>query len=844
MRFFKVLCVFFASLPVLLTSQAPKKYTSTEIHHEIQKLNFLGTALFLAAHPDDENTRLIAYLANELKARTAYLSLTRGDGGQNLIGPELRESLGLLRTQELLAARRVDGGEQWFSRANDFGFSKHPDETLRIWDKEKVLADIVWTIRQLKPDIIVNRFDHRSPGTTHGHHTTSAMLGFEAFDLVNNPNSYPEQLNQTDIWQPKRLYFNTSWWFYGGREKFEKADKSNMAMVDVGAYYPELGLSNNEIASMASSQHKCQGFGRLLVRGAQPEYLELLKGEKTQNPSNLFEGIETSRSRIKGGEPIGELLYEIEKNFNFNNPSTHLPKLVEAYALLQQINDKHWKFQKSEHLKKIILACGGIYLEGSTKTSSAIPGEKVTLFIEALNRTASDIQLKSVTIEGIGSIFDEKTSLPQNEKKNMELTFMIPKDKVFSNPYWLNEKGSLGMYKVNNTALVGKPETPAAFNMNFILDFDGTEIAFKKSVIHRYSKPDFGEIYEPFVVLPKVTANFSEDVFLFNTAEPQNINMAIRAGTDNISGIAKLSLPKNWTSRPSSIDFNIDQKGAIQNVVFQIFPPENESVATISPLLIIEGKTFDRKLVEIEYDHIPKQSILLPAEAKVVRTNIKKEGERIGYIVGAGDKVPESLSQIGYQVDLLNLDDIEPNNLGSYDGIVLGIRAYNVLEDLKFKQNMLLDYVKNGGNMIVQYNTAGRWRAQFKNIAPYPITLTRDRVTDENAPVTILAKNHPLVSYPNQITEKDFDGWVQERGLYFPREWDSNFTPILSMADKGEEPKQGSLLVASYGKGNYIYTGLSFFRELPAGVPGAYKLFANMLSMKKQTQIGGNGAKE
>lgn len=829
--------------PFFLSGQAPKKYTSAEIHHEIQKLNFLGTAMYLAAHPDDENTRLISYLSNEVKARTIYLSLTRGDGGQNLIGPELRELLGVLRTQELLGARGVDGGEQRFTRANDFGYSKHPDETFSIWDKEKVLADVIWNIRKLKPDVIINRFDHRSPGTTHGHHTASAMLGFEAFDLVNDPNIHPEHLTDTEIWQPKRLYFNTSWWFYGSRENFKDADKSNMGMVDVGVYYSGLGLSNNEIASMASSQHKCQGFGRLLVRGSQPEYVELLKGEKPINGNNIFDGIDTTWSRVEGGDAVGVILYEIEANFDFKDPSKHLAKLVEAYALLQKIEDQHWKALKSKQLREIILACGGIYLEASAKNASAVPGESVTVNIEALNRSNTQISLKSVNVSGIGKVSQKIISLPQNTKENLELNFRIPEGTGYTNPYWLNEQGSLGMYTVDDSGLIGAPETPVAFKTIFTLEVEGIEISFEKPLIHRYSKPDFGEVYEPFVVLPMVTSSFSEDVFLFNTVDPTTINLAIRAGTDNMEGVAKLKLPNGWSSHPEAVNFKIAQKGAIQNVAFEVIPPAIESVGTISPVLTINGRQFNRKLVEIDYAHISKQSILLPAQARVVRMDIKKEGESIGYILGAGDKVPESLSQIGYNVDILDINDVEKGSLGKYDGIVLGIRAYNVLEELKFKQGILLDYVKEGGNMIVQYNTAGRWRSQFENIAPYPISISRDRVTDENAAVEILADSHPLVNYPNKIESKDFEGWVQERGLYFPNEWDENFTPILSMADKGEQPKRGSLLVAPYGDGNYIYTGLSFFRELPAGVPGAYKLFANMLSLKKRNEQAQNDIK-
>ena len=834
MRFTKVICVILGAFPIFLSGQAPKKYTSTEIHHEIQKLNFLGTALYLAAHPDDENTRLISYLSNEVKARTVYLSLTRGDGGQNLIGPELRELLGVLRTQELLGARGVDGGEQRFTRANDFGYSKHPDETFSIWDKDNVLADVIWNIRQLKPDVIINRFDHRSPGRTHGHHTGSAMLGFEAFDLVNNPNVFPEQLKNTETWQPKRLYFNTSWWFYGSRENFEKADKSNMGMVDVGVYYPDLGISNNEIASLASSQHKCQGFGRLLVRGSQPEYIEFLKGEKPVNNNDIFDGINTTWSRVKGGEAIGRILKEIEDNFNYADPSKHLPKLIQAYVLVQELEDEHWKTLKSQHLKEIILACGGIYLEASSESASGIPGEQVSVSIEALNRSNSKINLTSIEISEVGVLAQKTVQLTKNNKENFTYSFKIPQEADYTTPYWLKEQGTLGMYTVSDKNSIGAPETPVAFNTIFTVEIEGVAIPFEKPLIYRYSKPDFGEVYEPFVILPKATASFTEDVVLFNSSESIPIELAIRAGANDIEGVAKLNLPSGWSSSPSEIDFNIYQKGAIHTVMFEVTPPKIESVATVTPELIIEGEHFDKELIEIDYAHVPKQSILLPSKAKVVRMDIKKEGESIGYIVGAGDKVPESLSQIGYNVEILDVNTIDSKSLSKYDGVVLGIRAYNVVEELKFKQGVLLDYVKEGGNMIVQYNTAGRWRSQFENIAPYPLTISRERVTDENAEVEVIATNHPLMNYPNKIESRDFEGWVQERGLYFPSEWDENFTPILSMADKGEESKQGSLLVAPYGKGNYIYTGLSFFRELPAGVPGAYKIFANMLSLKKQ----------
>ncbi len=833
MQFFRAFAISCLLLCGNIYAQTPKKLSSTDIHHEIEKLNFLGTALYLAAHPDDENTRLISYLANHTKARTAYLSLTRGDGGQNLIGAELRELLGVLRTQELLSARRVDGGEQRFTRANDFGYSKHPDETLQIWDKEKVLGDVVWTIRNLKPDVIINRFDHRTPGSTHGHHTSSAILGFEAFDLANNPSAYSEQLQLTEIWQPKRLYFNTNWWFYGNRENFEKADKSNMTKLDVGVYYSDLGISNNEIAALASSQHLCQGFGRISTRGSQDEYIEYVKGDEAKDKSNIFDGIDTSWSRVKGGKAVGNILYEIEKNFNYRNPSVHVPKLVEAYKLLQQVEDKHWKTIKSKHLKEIILACSGLYIEANATASSATSNETIKINIEALNRSTTKVSLHTFTIENTAASLNLNLDLTANKKENLELKLTIHNNTNTSAPYWLNEKGSLGMYKVNDDALIGNPETPPAFIAKFELDFDGTTINFKKPIVYHYSKPDKGEIYEPFAILPEVTSSFKDDVILFADSKTKEVTLAIRAGKNNVSGKVSLNHPNGWSISPSSIQFSIAQKNDIQNVVFNITPPENQSEGIISPSIQVDGKLFNKKLVEINYDHVPKQSVLLASEAKVVRLDIKKSGNNIGYIVGAGDKIPESLEQIGYNVQTIDVATINEGSLSKYDGIVLGIRAYNVVEELKFKQPFLLEYVKNGGNLIIQYNTAGRWRSQFENIAPYPISISRDRVTNENAEVKIIAKNHALINFPNTITKKDFDGWVQERGLYFPNEWSKEFTPILSMNDKNESPKTGSLIVAPYGKGNYIYTGLSFFRELPAGVSGAYRLFANMLSIGK-----------
>ena len=822
---------FILSFLLIFTSiyaQKPNKLSSNQIYEKLQKLNFLGTALYVAAHPDDENTRLISYLANETKARTGYLSLTRGDGGQNLIGSEIRELLGVIRTQELLAARKVDGGEQMFSRANDFGYSKHPDETLSIWDKDKVLSDVVWVIRTFKPDIIINRFDHRTPGTTHGHHTSSAMLSVEAFDKVSDTTQYKSQLAFTDVWQPKRLFFNTSSWFYRDKNKFKEAAK-DLSKLDVGVYYPLKGLSNNELASIASSQHLCQGFGRLATRGSQSEYLEFLKGEELKDKNDLFSGINTTWNRVKGGGEIGDILYDIEKNFNFVDPSIHLPKLLEAYQLIEELEDKHWRIIKEKQILELIEASIGLYLEASAVSSSANPNTKIGVNFEILNRSKIPVILTSITSKIDNKQIFKGFELKPNKKIVFKETIQLSTNS-YSSPYWLEKNWSLGMYSVNKQDNIGRPETLKETKIDFNLIINFVPITITKNIVRRYSERDKGEIYEPFEILPKVTTKLKDEVLIFSDSIAKEVAVEIRAGASYINGEVSLKLPEEWQVTPESQTFNIAQKNNKQIVVFKVTPPKNKSEGILEVIASSNGKSFSKELVEINYNHIPKQSVLLNSESKIVRLNIKKTGNNIGYIKGAGDAVPESLRQIGYVIEEINPANINDENLAKYDAIVVGIRAYNVVKDLEFKQKYLLEYVNKGGNLVVQYNT----NRGVDVGAPFPLKLSRDRVTDENAEITILDPENPLLNYPNKITEEDFKGWVQERGLYFPNVWSEKYTPIFSMNDKGETPKLGSLLITKYGKGNYIYTGLSFFRELPAGVSGAYKLFANMLSVGKE----------
>lgn len=823
----------FILLPFLffisVQAQQPSKPNAIDIYNQIQKLNFLGTVLYVAAHPDDENTRLISYMANGIKARTGYLSLTRGDGGQNLIGPELRELLGVIRTQELIEARKIDGGEQFFTRANDFGYSKIPDETLQIWNKNQVMEDMIYIIRKFKPDVIINRFDHRSPGTTHGHHTSSAMLSIELFDLVNDPKTYPNQLNYTTTWQPKRLFFNTSYWFYGGREKFEKADKSKLNNFDMGVYYPLLGKSNQEIAALSRSRHQSQGFGSTGSRGDETEYLEFIKGTAPANSKNIFDGIDTSWNRVKGGSEIGTLVTSLEKNYDFKNPSASIPALVVIYQKIQTLDDTHWKTIKIEEVKKIIAGCAGLYLEAVAEVQSSSPGSELSIKIEATNRSNQPMVFKSLSTTPTSSSSIPETSLENNKAFYSDIKIILPDNHEYTAPYWLKESGTVGMYKVTDQTKIGLPDIIREVKVTFQIAISGVTIPFERDVIYKYNDAVKGEVYKPLDIVPVVTTSIADKVKIFNSNQSKTVGVKIKSGRDNISGDLFLELGEGWQVVPKSIPFQLNKKGSETTVYFDVTPPKKSSEITAKSYAIIGGKKLDKEQINITYEHIAQQQVLVNAEAKFSRLDITINNEKIAYLMGAGDEVPQYLSQLGYQVTLIKPEEITTDHLKNFQVVIVGIRAYNTLEEMAFKQAILFDFVKEGNTMIVQYNTAGK--LTVKELAPFQLKISRDRVTEEDAEVRFLAPSHKVLNFPNKITAKDFVGWVQEQGLYYPDEWDAAFVPILSSNDKGEEPKDGGLLIAPYGKGHYIYTGLSFFRELPAGVSGAYRLFSNLISV-------------
>lgn len=814
-------------------SQAARRWSSSEIFHKMKKLSVVGSALYVAAHPDDENTRLLTYLANEKKLHTTYISMTRGDGGQNLLGPEIGPVMGVLRTQELLEARKIEGTHQLFTRANDFGFSKNGEETMNIWDTDDVTADVVWAIRQTKPDVIINRFDHRTSGRTHGHHTASALIAIDAFDKAGDGKNYPEQLPWVSVWQPQRLFYNTSWWAYGSMEAFEKADKSLFVSQNTGVFYPHLGEGNSEIGARARSMHKCQGFGSTGSRGDATEYMELIKGDLPPSQNDILEGINTSWSRLEGGEKIEKMVQQLIQSYDFRQPELSVPALGKIYEAIGQINDPFWRKIKQEEVVELILACCGIYAEARTPVHKSAPGDELSVEIEFSQENKGPVNLLSVT--GLGESFSSEQSESKDPRVLLwKINVILPENTPYTLPYWLWKKGTLGMLEVDRQEDIGKPLTDKTVTFRFLIRAGDVTIPFDRELIHQYTDPKQGTTYRPLEIIPALSVKPQTPVMIFPDGSPREIAVSLHAWSDGLRGTLSLPVPQGWSVSPSNIEFNMENKDTSQDFIFTVTPPAKAAETTITPVARIGEQIFDGTLTDIDYDHIPYQVVRMPAEIKIARLNIENYAQKIAYIMGAGDDIPMSLRSIGCQVDIIEPAQISADFLEPYDAVVLGVRAYNTVPELKYKQPILFEYIEKGGNVLVQYNV--NRRLVTDELSPYPLSLSRNRVTMEDSEVRIINPQHPALNTPNKIGAEAFDGWVQERGLYFPDKWDEKFSPLISCNDKNENAQDGSILVAPYGKGHYIYTGISFFRQLPAGVSGAYLLFANLISLGKNGQ--------
>jgi len=802
--------------------------SADEIYKDIKKLGVLANVLYVAAHPDDENSRMISYLSNHVYANTTYLSMTRGDGGQNLIGHEFREMLGIIRSHELLEARRIDGGNQLFTRANDFGYSKTPAETFSIWNKDQVLSDVVWAIRNTKPDVIINRFSTDTSRPNHGHHTASAILSVEAFDLANKASAYPEQLQYTQTWQPHRQFFNTSWWFYGSQEAFDATDKSKMLSIDLGAYDPLSGESNTEIAGRSRSMHKSQGFGAAETRGESIDYLDLLKDVDGKIPTSLFDGIDITWNRIAGGQAIGKKVSQLDSSFDFKSPKSSIPLLLDIEQSIKKLPDSFWRTIKLKECENLIKSCLGLYIEARTNSVNVTPASSLPVTLEIINRSSINATLIDISPEGMDTSISYSTSLPDNEVVTKDFKFTVPDH--LSIPYWLEEQPTTGMYVVNDQKKISKPADDPSLIVDVKVDVQGSSITFSIPVIFKTVDPAKGEITKPVYITPPVTAEIESDALVFNESQPRVIPVLLKSIADSVSGTLYLKINQpGWKVDPEKVEFKFQKEGETNSIPCTITPPADESRAMLMPVVDVDGKQYHHKIAVIDYDHLPYMSIVRESATTLQSLDIKITHRAIAYIDGAGDDVAASLRQIGYKVDVLDPETLSADELSHYEVVILGVRAFNTVQALSHKNTMLFDWVKNGGTMITQYNVNRPLVTQ--DIAPYPLTISRDRVTEENSPVTILQPDHPAMQFPNKINAADFEGWVQERGLYFSNKWDEHFVPLLEMHDTNESPMTGALLVAPYGDGYYVYSGLSWFRHLPAGDPGPYRLLSNIISL-------------
>lgn len=812
--------LFLAGAAALSAAPASQTMNAAGILQELRCLHEMGTVLYVAAHPDDENTRLIAYLARGRGYRAGYLSLTRGDGGQNLIGSEIREALGVIRTQELLAARRIDGGEQFFTRANDFGYSKDSRETLRLWDREQVLADIVRVIRSFRPDVIVTRFSPE-PGRTHGHHTASAILAVEAFKRAADPKAFPEQLDRLEPWQATRVLWN------GFRRGAAGAVEPEGLRLDVGGFNALLGESYGEIAARSRTMHKSQGFGAVGSRGAAWEHFELLAGEPAA--TDIMDGVNTGWSRIRGADTIGRGIEAVIAGFDPIDPSASVPALLALRKQMAALPADPLVARKRSQLDRILQSALGLYVETTVRNAEVFPGQQISLAHTVMARANVPLTWKLVRLPAVGETIATGIALAPNRAASRETSATLPKDTPLSQPYWLREPGTPGTYRVDDPALLTRPWNPPAFPVEHVFEIEGQEFVASDIPAQVIDDPVKGEIRRALEVVPPVTLAFADELALFAPGEARVVTVEAAAARAGVAGVLKLQLPKGWSANPASRPLELKTAGERAGFSFEVTAPARADKGFLEAVAEVDGQRFSNRRIDIAHDHIPPVLLQPRAELDAVALDLKVRGKSIGYLPGAGDLVGECLARMGLAVTTLSNGDLTPQGLKPFDAVVLGVRAFNTRPDIAARLPALFAYAKAGGTVVVQYNTTGELKSA--TLAPFPLRLARGRVTDENAPVSFLAPDHPVLNIPNKITAADFEGWAQERGLYFPDQWDEHFTPILAMNDPGEAPLEGALLVAQAGEGWFVYTGLSWFRQLPAGVPGAYRLFANLVSL-------------
>ncbi len=820
-------CLLAAAAPASADPRPREAMNAAEMRLALRKLGVVGSALYVAAHPDDENTSLLSYLSKGRLVRTGYLSMTRGDGGQNLIGSDTGERLGVIRTQELLEARRIDGAEQRFTRALDFGYSKRADETLEKWGHDRILADVVWSIRRARPDVIITRFPPDSTAG-HGHHAASAILAEEAFHAAADSTRFPEQLQWVRPWQAKRLVWNV---FRFGAQGPDT--NRGRVSVDLGAYSPELGRSYSELAGESRSMHKSQGFGAAERRGTFTNTFVHRAGEPAR--TDLFDGVDLGWTRVPKGELVAPLVAQVNREYDAAHPEASLPLLLRIHGLLAAMgNDLPVQVKRAETVE-LIRSCAGLWLEAIASRPSVSPGSPLRVDALALARTRTPLALERVELirPGIAPVVLERRQQWRGLGVNVALTdtFRLdaPADLELTHPYWLRLPSGGGWSEVPDPVIIGTPENQAALGVRFWLGANGEHFSITMPVVHRWVDPVAGERYRALDVVPPASVALDRGVYLFGSRAPATVEVTLTGGDARVSGRLRLELPEGWSASPEAVPMTREPGAPDTTVRFRVTPPAGAATGTVRAFLESElGQRVSRRIVTLDYPHIPLQTLMPAAEAHLLRTDLAIRGRSVGYVMGSGDQVPDALGQMGFDVTPVSDEDLDRGRFTRFETIVIGVRAYNTRPRLLAAQRRLLDWVARGGRLVIQYQTAEG--SLQDRLGPYPFRISRDRVSVEEAPVTLLKPGLPVLTTPNRIGPADFDGWVQERGLYFANPFDKAYETPLSSRDPGEPARDGGLLVARHGKGTFIYTGYSWFRQLPAGVPGAWRMFANLVS--------------
>jgi LmbE family N-acetylglucosaminyl deacetylase len=814
---------------------APQQPNAAQLLRALDRLSVVGNVLYIAAHPDDENTRLLAWLANDRRVRAAYLSLTRGEGGQNLIGREQGPLLGLIRTEELLAARAVDGAEQLFGRQRDFGYSKSPEETLAIWGKEAALADVVWAIRRFRPDVIVTRFSPEQRDT-HGHHVASAQLALEAFRAAADPKAFPEQLHYVQPWQARRIVWNR--FFFPGTPAPTGPELTGLVKMDVGGYDPALGASYGELAAESRSMHKSQGFGAAPTRGPAPEYFKLLAGEPMHQ--SILDGVDTTWARVPKSDVVRAKLAAARGAFDPSDPAAVIPKLVDALGALEALPAGPLRDDKRAELLALIAACAGLHVEATAADSVAVPGRALPVTVTVTNRSRALVLVRGVRLVAAGATAEAplpevaKGPLTPNIPLSVEGKVEVPADAPLTAPVWLARAPSPGRWEVEPQPLVGLPEAPPALRAELTVEIAGRPLTVERPIVYQWLDPVAGQRRRAVEILPEVTVQPAAPLLVFGDGRPRELRVTVRATSGAAKGELRPEAPAGWTVTPPALPFSLDRKDAAQELAFRVAPPPGALAegAAQTGALTFGGMA---AVVHVEHPHIPIRTWARPAEVRLVRLSLKRGPiATVGYIPGAGDDVAEALRLAGYEVTLLDDAALDKgaDALRRFDAIVLGVRAFNVNPKLSTDHRArLFAYVERGGTLVVQYNTNNRLSKLDVSVGPWPLSISQERVTDESAELRPLDPAHLALRAPNRLAAPDFAGWVQERGLYFADKWDDRYTPLFAAHDAGEPDRKGGLLVGKHGKGFFVYTGLAFFRQLPEGVPGAFRLFANLLAL-------------